>query len=408
MDPGMNVGLSNVQVYILSPGATLNTIPDEPANSATGVPPSCDTCASLYSPFTIGTTTGADGRFNLTVGAGSYTVIAQIGRWRRVVHNVSVTDCAITGIPSDNIRMPQTQTEGDIPKIALVGGAVEALDCWLLKVGVAASEIAPYSAGATNRVQVYSPDGTGSGAAGLNYWNGTAAVTPPPANALWANGVANTLNDYSALLQACDGSTGPNTESAASQTAVMNYGNSGGKLFIDHFPALRWTDLATGATPSVPGSSWAGSAVATWTTATGSLASAAATMLDSTPDQQAMSGWLAVWGGGPSVTIDNARGSALSIVASVSTQLLAYTAAPQDVGTFWFNTPITATGPPASPYCGRFVFNDMHLPDTRSPSLTGGTTAANTFPAVCSTTALTSQELAMEYELFAMSACDLN
>ena len=91
---------------------------------------------------------------------------------------------------------------------------------------------------------------------------------------------------------------------------------------------------------------------------------------------------------------------------------LAQFASIPSVASFFFNTPVTASSSGA--YCGRVVVNDMHVSPTRSTTTTPplpatpGTTAATTFPGSCSSAALNAEELAFEYELSALSQCNLS
>ncbi len=431
MDPGLNVGLRGAEVYVLAPGSSPIAIADEPGGATL---PTCDSCAALLSPALVSTQTLAKGDFSLEVPPGTYTVIAQIGRWRRIATDVVATCGTTTTIPNATISMPSTETLasgtnqcrsgeascGDIPKIALVEGAEESLECWLLKVGIAASEFAPYAAGATQRIQLYdalSPTAPGgSGGPGEDYWDGTAAVVPPPSTSL-SKGPA-TLNSYSEVLFACDGvppaSRTPLT--AAVQTAMINYGNAGGRLFLDHDPAETWVDLTTAATPLVAGSLWSTAAVATWAPGAANPAlgvSQTATVLDVSADQQGFYSWLSAWDttDAPGTLVSASPRNIVSATGADSIELAQFASIPS-VASFFFNTPVTASSSGA--YCGRVVVNDMHVSPTRSTTTTPplpatpGTTAATTFPGSCSSAALNAEELAFEYELFALSQCNLS
>jgi len=405
MDPGENVPLMNAAVYV-STGTPI-ALTDEPANASAGAAPACDKCASLSSPgYLTGVATDVNGKFTLPVSPGTYTVVAQIGRWRRIAPNVTASACTNTVIPTNLIRMPASRSEGDIPKMAVVEGALESVECWLAKIGIDTSEFAPYVAGAPNRIQLY--NSANAAGVGENYWNGVTDVVPPPAIQLWGSGALNTLNDYSALLMGCDG-VATITAAAAAQTAMVNYANGGGRLFLDHLPGETWMALATTAAPTIPGTGWSGPTVATWNTAAATPPAGTVwegTVLDTTPEQQAMYGWLAAWDNTPDGAGHIASSSPRAIATAVGTSSLELVSFPTQavVDSFWLDTPTTAS--PGS-YCGRVVFNDMHASATRSSTLTGGTTAATTFPASCSTSPLTSEELALEYEFFAMFACGI-
>ncbi len=419
MDPGLNVGLSNVEVYI--PTATPITLSDELANtSPTTAPlcggvacPTCDNCMSLNTPFTLGVATDVNGHFVLPVSAGTYTVIAQIGRWRRIVQNVVVGGCGQTTIPTASISMPQCRVggtcaaQGDIPKMAIDIASQESLECWLAKVGISTSEFAPYSPGIPQRIHLYE----NAGGAGENYWNGSAAVTPPSDTILWANGSSNTINDYSAVLLPCNGDPGDTSPSSAATTALQAYANAGGRVFVNHFPGEAWIG------PNATGGSWNVAAVATWADGASDPSSPqTGTLLNTSSDQQSMYAWMNDW------NADEGTGNVVSVTprgivtatGADSIALVNFSAVPA-IASFWFNTPITAS---AGSYCGRVVYNDMHVSGNRGGTNSGGNSAGSTFPGLCVTgcpsggtcptgIGLTGEELALEYEMFQLSACNL-
>ena len=87
----------------------------------------------------VGTTTAVDGTFTLTnvpVGSNIPLVIVA-GRWRRQIVVPGTASCADTTFST---RMPQNQTEGDIPKFAIATGSADAVECVLRKVGIPDAE----------------------------------------------------------------------------------------------------------------------------------------------------------------------------------------------------------------------------------------------------------------------------
>jgi len=411
MDPGKNVGLSRANVYVASAPPVV-PLPDEPGG---GAPPSCDTCASLSTDgYLEGVATAADGTFTLDVTPGAHTVVAQIGRWRRIA-TIDAAACVTTSVPDDTLRMPASRTEGDIPKMAVVVGEQESLECLLVKIGIDPSEMAPYAVGNANRVDLYSS--VNAGGAGENYWNGAAAVIPPAAIALWEGdaGSGGTLDDYSVVLFACDGiaaTTGSgNAATPAAQTAMVNYANAGGRVVLDHWSGETWIENASSATPEAPGTDWARPRVASWNpTAADPPDAQAGTTLDVTPDQQAMYAWLATWDTtDPAGTITSTRARAIATTVGPDSLELVSFASLGAVGSFWFNTPAASAATPGAPSCGRVVYNDMHVSSGRGGSTPDASTgAATTFPGSCASTPLTPGELALEYELFALSTCTLS
>lgn len=166
MDPGMTVGLNGITVF--QPNRALAAIPD---NVGGATRPPCDTCDSLLDPtsFSTGVNSEIDGAFTLTrVAPGpNQKIVAQTGRWRRVT-TLDIPACQTTTLADDAIRMPKNRREGDIPKMALVEASREALECWLLKVGMDPNEIWPRGGTAPGdtqpnqaRIQLYQNNGMG-------------------------------------------------------------------------------------------------------------------------------------------------------------------------------------------------------------------------------------------------------
>jgi hypothetical protein len=400
-DPGGNVGLSNVAVYVATTAPTVPLQDPEP-NAMTGEP-YCDTCASLSTAgYSNGVATDVNGNFTLYVNPGTYTVVAQLGRWRRI-STVTATACS-SNPQTNNLWLPQNRTQGDIPKMAIVEGSGESAECWLAKVGISDSEFAPYASGNVNRIDLYNTDDGNTSYRGLNYYNAATNTytTPPSATTLWGNGAANTLPNYAAVLMPCDLDFNYSTASVAAQTAVAAYTNAGGRIFMDHWWGARFLENGTS-------TGWNSNNVATWQHDTNGYSNYEGTVLDTSSDQTAMYAWLAAWDNmpdGPGHILSAAPRDIAVSTGSASTELISFPTFPA-VASFWFNTPTTAMGTMASPYCGRAVFNDMHVSASRAADLSGGGTQMTTFPGTCQSSPLTSEELALEYEFFQLSACSL-
>jgi hypothetical protein len=386
MDPGLNVGLSGITVY--QPTAAPAALVD-PVGGAT-LPP-CDTCASLLPAYSAAVTTDAHGNFTLPVTlpvpAGPITVVAQAGRWRRIT-TLTPMACANTAIANDQIRMPRDHTEGDIPKMALVLGDREALECWMVKIGISSSEIANYSGAATNRIQLYRTSG-----------ESTTSGAPPASSTLW--GAGGTLNDYSALILPCDSQDV--NPSAADKAAVFAYANAGGRIFMDHLTGAEW--LMGGPAP------WNSAAVSTWQGNTTPSNPAKGKVLNTTPSQQAFSNWVSVWDNAPYgvgwVESINPRSDALVQGADTTEYIRG------ESGNNWGGDPggnyslsfdfLTPVG--GGPTCGRVIYNGMHVSQSRATGTYPYTTGSQ-FPSSCSLgAALSPEELALEYQFFQLTAC---
>src|SRR5262249_13493000 len=69
-------------------------------------------------------------------------LVIQVGKWRReILTGINTTDCKDTALTNkDQTRLPRTQGEGNIPRIAMVTGHSDSLECGLRRIGIADSE----------------------------------------------------------------------------------------------------------------------------------------------------------------------------------------------------------------------------------------------------------------------------
>ena len=87
-----------------------------------------------------------------------------IGKWRRRLVIPNVTECSDNQIDPALTRLPKNKTEGDIPKIAMVTGNCDALECLIRKLGIDDAEMG--TAGSDARIHLYTDAGSnGQGAA---------------------------------------------------------------------------------------------------------------------------------------------------------------------------------------------------------------------------------------------------
>jgi hypothetical protein len=146
--PAGNLPVNNAIVYIPS-----GAVPAAPASGA-----SCDRCESAVpADAAASTTTDINGKFTLSyVPSGKdIPVIISVGKWRRVVTLPRVPECATTPLDATQTRLPRNQTEGNIPKIALSTGALDALECILRKNKLGLDDSEFTNASGTGRVNLY-------------------------------------------------------------------------------------------------------------------------------------------------------------------------------------------------------------------------------------------------------------
>jgi hypothetical protein len=169
------------------------------------------------------TTTAADGTFTLTgVPAGTHIpIVIQSGKWRiqRVIS--TVTACTNTVVPAALTTLASNQLAGDIPKIAIVTGNNDAIECILRKAGVLDSEFTNPSG--SGRINLYQ----GSGAAGVQIDSST------PSELTLVNS-ASMLNNYDVILFPSQGTVDSATSSSTNLGNVYAWANSGGRLFASH------------------------------------------------------------------------------------------------------------------------------------------------------------------------------
>ena len=125
------------------PGATVFVPVDAVPEFPTGL--TCDLCNNL--PYAVTTaTTAFDGSFSLRgVPAGTFPVVLRLGRFQRVVQ-VEATPCVSQTIPYDNgtsmrgVRLPrrnnELSTQDRIPRIAVVSGDNDQIECVLKRIGI--------------------------------------------------------------------------------------------------------------------------------------------------------------------------------------------------------------------------------------------------------------------------------
>jgi hypothetical protein len=380
-DPGNHLPVYNALVYV-PVGAV--------ATPQTGVVPTqcgCTAPAAYASAYT-----GIDGKFTLTnppVGA-TVTVVVELGKWQRVF--TKAVACGANNLgggaasAAANLTLPSTHLQGNIPLFAIDTGAVDTMECVLLKMGIAQSEfvnpaIAAGKPTAASRVHLYKG----------SIYNGGAVIngTTPTEAALMET--ATVMDSYDVILFPCQGNAG--TYNAANgfpnaRANLLNYAAVGGRAFTTHYHY----DLLNGNGSFSGTANWIGD-----------------TNNDNGPDPGFINtGFgrgliLANWLNQPIVY----GGTYGQIPVSYVRQDFSSVNAPAQP---WMSTKVGNVGPfqvhftfdtpfNQSPTCGRVVYSDFHVENS------GGANGA-AFPTECSAgAALTPQEKLLEFMLFDLTSC---
>jgi hypothetical protein len=378
--PNGTLPLYNAIVYV--PNAPLEPLADGA---------SCDRCGSVSGKPLVSALTGVDGRFvleNVPVGA-DIPLVVQIGKWRRKVTLPWVEKCVANPLADTSLtRLPRSQKEGDIPRIAVTTGRCDQLACLLPKLGLDPSEFTPNTG--AGRLHLY----RGAAHPTSNPILAPAPLGTPDATTLFSGGVA-ALRKYDMLMLSCECGEHDETKPPAAKQALYDFASSGGRVFASHFH-YTWADEG----PLASSAQWMGSASNPENPPGPYLVDV------SFPKGEALARWLVGVGASPvlgQIPISQPRENVGGVVAP--TQRWVYrkrpdTQIPESTKYLSVNTPVSK---PVDEQCGKFVFADMHLygGDVQSP-----TTALpdENFPASCGTE-LTPEETALAFLFFDLSSC---
>ncbi|HVY44789.1 MAG TPA: carboxypeptidase-like regulatory domain-containing protein [Minicystis sp.] len=434
LDPAGKNPLYNALVYIPND-------PNDPGLQPFPAGITCDVCGATAAGNPLVTAyTAPDGTFtlqNVPVGQGIKLVV-QLGRWRRQF-NVDITSsCAANSVPANTLTMPKNHTEGDIPRIAIVTGAWDAVECTLLKMGVDPSEFTNPNDPSGAHINMYlaaessKPDPNvygdvfGHGAR----INGT---TPQESVLFGTSGGQPTINQYDLTILECEGYE-QNEDPFWSKLAA--YTAAGGRVFtsdfaygymIDHprcdnngpcpnggscydttygYPCgVFYNTCICSTTATNP--AYAG--VASWDLDQNSGGSPNTGHIDlvSNPKGMAFQQWLEIVGsstpGSGTVSLNPVYHNSDSIVAPTQQWLYSSTNYPVH---FTFNAPV---GGQPQDQCGRVVFSDWHAEDrsdyTDPPGPPPRLSRNVTFPNECDNLAMTPQQAILEFMLFDLTSC---
>jgi hypothetical protein len=327
----------------------------------------------------VKTTTDPAGKFVLAdVPSGvDVPLVITIGKWRRQIRIPVVAECADTALPAAQTSLPKKKSEGEMPKIAMVTGGCDALECLVRKLGVDDSEFT--NDDGDGRVHLFASNGGTSTATGQVF---------APASTLW--GSVNKMKQYDLAMFSCECGQRANEKPQAMMDAVKAYANFGGRVFMSHFHAV-WISGESN-NPSHAPAVWPTIASCSGPTASGGTTG----VIDriNNPSGPAFATWMNnVMGANTAgeFAISSAMGSC-STLNKDKADLWVHTT--NDVIlNFQFTTPNEVLE--EKERCGKVVFSDMHV-SSGSSSL---------FPNGCSATAMTSQEKALAYMFFDIANC---
>jgi hypothetical protein len=404
----------------------------------------CDVCGATAAGDPLVTTfTAPDGTFTLSgVPVGSNVLlVVQLGRWRRQFTVNIGTSCGANAVPAMTLTMPKNHTEGDIPRISVLTGGFDPMECVLRKMGVEDSEFT--DPGGAGHIQFYlanqpnapaNPFGVFASECPANPYGSGAAIDPatPTQATLFGtpDGGTPTINQYDMVILACEGYE---ENMQANWPDLGAYTSAGGRVFMTDY-SYDWmaatttcqnagqcgaggvcTDgYCTNANNVTQNPAYAG--VAAWQTGQNPQGSQETGTIDlvSNPKGMAFEQWLQIVGasvaGSGTVSLDPVFHNSDGVIAPTQQWLYWGTATPIH---FTFNTPVGAA---SANQCGRAVFSDWHAdnlgfagsyphcPYTLSkvaPYYSHGLT----FPAECDSNPMTPQEAILEFMLFDLTAC---
>jgi hypothetical protein len=381
-DPAGTLPLYNVVVYVPSE-------PVEPIVSGAA----CETCDGNFSGRPIAAAVSdVAGKFTMDIAnvpaRTEIPLVVQAGKWRRQVTIPAATDCADTPLDGELTRLPRSKQEGNLPKIAVMRGGSDALECIFTKIGV---DLAEFSSDAgegsihlyySNLVNATAETGQMSAASG--------AVPLAPAETLF--GDLTKMKTYDMILLNCEGGDDRyNPPNLTHRENVHRYFNEGGRLFGGHYHngIIDNRELPDGYPPfpSVvqfsPGRSDITPKLFTATVNTGF------------EKGRALADWLFNVGASPmagSIAINDSERTVIDTLDPTAVSWINTTFSGQNAALYYgFPTPVGGAA------CGRAVFTDVHLASG------SGDSGKAVFPSCA--TELSPQQKALAFLIFDLANC---
>ena len=309
-------------------------------------------------------------------------LVITVGKWRRQLRVPRVPECSDTRLASDQTSLPKQKSEGDMPKIAMVTGNCDALECLARKLGIADSEFTSDAGG--GRVHLFASNGANRTAAGQML---------SPATGLW--GSLDKLKQYDLAAFSCECTQRALEKPQPAMDAVKAYADLGGRVFLSHLHNI-WISGENGNPTHAP-QVWPAIASCNLdVTPTGTG------MIDqlNNPSGSAFATWMVnVMGSNVlgELMISEARQTCSRLDgARAARWVYLQSGANEIIQNFQFTTPNEVIG---EARCGKVVFSDMHVASgsTSSPTVP--------FPGGCDNGPMSPQEKALAFMFFDIASC---
>ena len=372
--PNGTLALYGVNVYIpLS----------DPGPLATGL--QCSRCTdTLQGGSLVHVVTDDKGQFVLTDAPSGLNIpiVIQVGKWRRQITVPNVSECTDNPIAAGETSLPRTKLQGDIPKMALVSGFCDELECLMRKIGIADSEFTNDSGNGS--IHLYASNG-------LNTITGGQTLSSM--TSLW--GDLDKLKQYDAVFMSCECGQRDTEKTQVMMDNIKAYADLGGRVFGSHYHNI-WIDGKTGGGTGIPTPSPQWTRVAACPVE-GSGPTTAIIDQMSNPKGAAFAQWMQNVMGTTTlgvVPIVSPRQMCDSVDKTIAEQWL-YASGTNKPQTIQFTTPIEM---PKEQRCGKVVFTDMHVSGD-------GSVPGTAFPDNCEAGAMSPQEKALAFMLFDIASC---
>ena len=379
--PAGNLPLYNVVVYVPLAGETQPPI-------AEGA--SCDKCSGSQARGVAVALTDEAGSFTLEgVPEGdNVPLVIQVGKWRREVTIPHVAACTTTALDDHELtRLPRNQSEGHLPKIAMVTGHSDALECLLRKLGIDDAEFT--LDGEPGRVNMFYGCASKSGVFGANKFTPElgGGAFPNAVTSLYANPAK--LGSYDMLVLSCEGHGCDDQKTPENGATLKGYADAGGRILFDHMH-FRWFVKAIEA--------W--EQIGEFDTGDDFPPDTSFTVETGFPKGAAFSKWLVNVGASKTagqLVIAKGQKSAKVANAPIAQPWVTGAGAIQYMSV---NTPVEMSATPEN-QCGRFIHTDLHVAGNSTSSSDQGTP----FPGGCDKGDLTPEEKALAFMIFDLSNC---